>query len=224
MQKKYFGYNSEKNKYLSFFYVLSFFLSIYYLFLLTISLIWNFHQELQRLVGIFDYFICAVFFIEFCKDFWQAKSKKEFLKWGWIDFLAAVPAIEGLRYLRIFRIIKIAKILYNSKIALNLIFYDKKNKLKGLFNLVITAVVFSVMIFSVLILLFENAPHSNIKTAMDAIWWVFTTISTVGYGDYYPVTLAGRLVTMVLMIIGVGLTGMVGVVIASAVLFDGKKR
>jgi voltage-gated potassium channel len=47
----------------------------------------------------------------------------------------------------------------------------------------------------------------NIKTAEDALWWAFATITTVGYGDKYPVTLEGRFVAGVLMCVGVGLFG-----------------
>jgi voltage-gated potassium channel len=58
---------------------------------------------------------------------------------------------------------------------------------------------------SIAILEVEKSPESNIKTAEDALWWAYTTITTVGYGDRYPVTTAGRLVGAVLMTVGVGL-------------------
>jgi len=64
------------------------------------------------------------------------------------------------------------------------------------------------MIFgSISILQFETAPESNIKTAEDAIWWAFVTITTVGYGDRYPVTTEGRIIAAFLMITGVALFG-----------------
>ena len=53
----------------------------------------------------------------------------------------------------------------------------------------------------------HNAPDASITSASDALWWVFVTITTVGYGDRYPVTYAGRLVAMLVMIAGVGLFG-----------------
>jgi len=60
---------------------------------------------------------------------------------------------------------------------------------------------------SIAMLHFETVPGSNIKTAEDAIWWAFATVTTVGYGDRYPVTSEGRLVAVLLMIAGVGLFG-----------------
>ena len=64
------------------------------------------------------------------------------------------------------------------------------------------------MLFSsIAILLFEVEAESNIKTAADALWWSFVTITTVGYGDRYPVTAEGRVLAGVLMTAGIGLFG-----------------
>jgi len=52
-----------------------------------------------------------------------------------------------------------------------------------------------------------NPPNSNIKTAEDALWWAYVTITTVGYGDRFPVTTEGRLIASLLMTAGVGLFG-----------------
>jgi voltage-gated potassium channel len=62
-----------------------------------------------------------------------------------------------------------------------------------------------VIFSSIAILHVETAANSNIRTPGDALWWAFTTITTVGYGDKYPVTFEGRAVAVVLMIVGVGL-------------------
>jgi voltage-gated potassium channel len=60
---------------------------------------------------------------------------------------------------------------------------------------------------SIAILSFETTADSNIKTAEDAVWWAITTITTVGYGDRYPVTSGGRFIASILMFSGVGLFG-----------------
>jgi voltage-gated potassium channel len=61
----------------------------------------------------------------------------------------------------------------------------------------------------------EQVPTSNIHTASDALWWSFVTITTVGYGDTFPVTDAGRLLGAFLMAVGVGLFGTVTALFAS---------
>jgi voltage-gated potassium channel len=65
-----------------------------------------------------------------------------------------------------------------------------------------------IVVSAVSVLHFEaEVGDGNIKTADDAIWWAFATITTVGYGDKYPVTLEGRFVAGILMCVGVGLFG-----------------
>jgi voltage-gated potassium channel len=67
-----------------------------------------------------------------------------------------------------------------------------------------------------LAMLFESkAPHSNIHTFKDAIWWAVVTVTTVGYGDRYPVTEGGRAVAVILMFVGIGLIGTLTATVAS---------
>ena len=61
----------------------------------------------------------------------------------------------------------------------------------------------------------REVEHANIRTAGDALWWSLVTITTVGYGDHYPVTTPGRLVAAWLMIVGIGVMGTVTGVVAS---------
>jgi voltage-gated potassium channel len=61
----------------------------------------------------------------------------------------------------------------------------------------------------------RDAPDASITTFGDAVWWTITTISTVGYGDRYPITLEGRLVAATLMVAGIALLGVVTGSIAS---------
>ena len=72
---------------------------------------------------------------------------------------------------------------------------------------------------SLLVLQFERyAPGANIKTFGDALWWAFCTVTTVGYGDYTPVTPAGRVVAVALMMSGVVLVGLIVASFSSWVL------
>jgi voltage-gated potassium channel len=57
------------------------------------------------------------------------------------------------------------------------------------------------------VLVFETDAQSNIRTPFDALWWAVSTMTTVGYGDKFPVTVEGKIVAMILMILGVGLFG-----------------
>ena len=69
---------------------------------------------------------------------------------------------------------------------------------------------------SILVLQFESrSPDANIKTGGDALWWAVVTITTVGYGDYYPVTTLGRLTGVSVMFAGVGIIGALASILAS---------
>ena len=59
------------------------------------------------------------------------------------------------------------------------------------------------------------APGANITSFGDAIWWAFVTIATVGYGDYYPVTVPGRFFAVVLMLGGIGIVGTASALVVS---------
>ena len=69
---------------------------------------------------------------------------------------------------------------------------------------------------SVLVLQFESkSPDANITTGGDALWWAIVTITTVGYGDYFPVTALGRVTGVAVMVAGVGIIGALASILAS---------
>ena len=63
----------------------------------------------------------------------------------------------------------------------------------------------------------SKSPDANIQTGGDAIWWALVTISTVGYGDHFPVTNAGKILASGLIICGVGIFGMISGLITSLI-------
>jgi len=81
---------------------------------------------------------------------------------------------------------------------------------------VLIAVVATLFLGAWLVLLFEeNAKGSNIHDYPDALWWAIVTVTTVGYGDRFPVTEGGRVVAVVLMLVGIGLIGVLTATVAS---------
>ena len=61
----------------------------------------------------------------------------------------------------------------------------------------------------------RNAPDANITSAGDALWWACTTVTTVGYGDRFPVTTQGRFIAVALMLVGIAVVGSLTAVIAT---------
>ena len=190
-------------------------LSILTIGALTAELIFDIPAEAQRVIRWADTCICVLFLIDFSIQFKQAKSKLRFMKWGWIDLLASIPEIEALRWGRLFRVFRILRIFLLARSLREFIAGLFKNRTEGGVASVFL-ITFLVIIFSSVAILFaERTADAIITTAGDAVWWSITTITTVGYGDKYPVTSEGRIIAGFLMITGVGLFGTLSGVIAS---------
>lgn len=203
---------SDKVRFLD---VLVILLSIYLLGSLLVDAIFQLPQETRSLLQIFDFFICAVFFLDFCIQFYNAENKLKFMKWGWVDLIASIPMVDFLRLGRLVRLVRILRIIKAFKSVKAFMDSFFLNKAKGTMDSALIIAFMMIIISSIIILQVETAPESNISTAGDALWWAFVTITTVGYGDLYPVTLEGRLVAVILMTTGVGLFGIFTAFVAS---------
>ena len=198
-------------------------LSIVLLVGLAAEVVLNVHPEIRRLIFIIDTAVCVLLLIDFCIRFKNAESKLKFMKWGWIDLLASIPAIEAFRFgrvLRVFRVVRLLIAIRSLRRLLTILWQSKTSA--GLTGIsVITFLVISFGSTGVLIAELDQ-PNANIATAEDAIWWSITTTTTVGYGDKYPVTTGGRVVATFLMIAGISLFGTLSGVAATIFLGDNK--
>lgn len=191
-------------------------LSLYVVISLVIDAFMDLSPETSRLLHEIDYGICVIFFIDFLVRFYNAHDKWHYMRWGWIDLLSAVPVFDFLLAGRMFRIIQLLRVLRAFRSIELIRRYYFHNKVKGAFGSVGTVAVLMVIFSAIAILNVEqDAPNSNIKTAEDALWWAYVTITTVGYGDKYPVTPAGRLIAVALITVGVGLFGTFTAYVAS---------
>jgi voltage-gated potassium channel len=137
------------------------------------------------------------------------------MRWGWIDLISCIPMIETLRAGRLLRLIRLLRIIRAFKSTKNVVDHIFANKAQGAFTSVSVIALLLVIFSAIGILQVENDPNSNIKTAEDAIWWAYVTITTVGYGDKFPVTTEGRIIAAILMTAGVGLFGTFTAFVAS---------
>lgn len=190
-------------------------LCVYVIIALLINTIFDLPEDISSLLIIIDNLICIVFIGDFVYKILTVENKKKYLKWGWIDLISSIPNLQILRWARFVRIARIFRLLRgvrSTKLILKFIF---ANRAKGaLFS--VAMISFLLMIFSTIAILnVEVSPESNINTPSDALWWSFVTITTVGYGDYYPTTLLGRIIAGILMTAGVGLFGTLTAYVAS---------
>ncbi|WKE64753.1 ion transporter [Gallaecimonas kandeliae] len=172
----------------------------------------------RQLLIIIDTAICVIFLSRFFIGLLRAREKWPYLRTHWIDLVSSVPMVDILRYGRLFQVIRVLRILRMANQVLRQLLRESANTVLATMLVILVVVVGG---SSIAILLAEGSqPGSNIKTAQDALWWALVTISTVGYGDYYPVTTAGRIISAVVIVSGVSLFGGVSGLMASRLLKD----
>ena len=172
------------------------------------------NESKQVLIGL-DFIICSVFLLQLTIDLFRSENKTSYLKVHWIDFLASIPMVEPLRFARIFQILRVILVLRSSKRIFRELFRNRKET--TLASIILLLVLLLTIGAGTILLLEHKEPGANITTGHDALWWAFVTISTVGYGDHYPVTASGKLVASLVIVCGVGVFGMISGLITSLI-------
>ena len=176
------------------------------------------NPDIDMVFIIMDAILTVIFIIDLGRRMVVADNTRRYLGpgWGWIDFLAAFPILRILRLVRIVRMVRVMRRLGGPARAFRAFFSNKASG--GLLSVVLIALL--VMEFGALLVLMveRGAPGANIDTAEDAIWYVLVTMSTVGYGDFYPVTHMGRIFGSLVIIVGVGVFGTLTGFLANAFL------
>ena len=197
----------RKEENLSYLNIIVIVLSIYVLVSLLIGTFFKLPIEIEKLLDLIDNGICVFFLFEFCIRFYKAENKIRFMRWGWIDLLSSIPSVDFLRVGRTLRLIRLLRVLRAFRSTRHIVHHVFRKRTQGAFTTVSVIAVLMVIFSAIAILQVEDDPNGNIKTAEDAIWWAYVTITTVGYGDKYPVTTEGRIIAAFLMTTGVGLFG-----------------
>lgn len=155
--------------------------------------------ELTNLLEYFDILLCLFFFGDFIKQLAQAKNKwRYFYTYGWIDLLSSIPVVNEFRYARFLRVFRVLRLVKSLKLLTD---FFKKNKQETVYGTVLLLMILSIFTCAFFVLYIEK-DIGNIQTAEDSLWWTFITITTVGYGDYYPITNEGKLISSFLILNG----------------------
>jgi voltage-gated potassium channel Kch len=193
----------------------------------NLALIYMFQQNenLQYVLYFMNAVFMPIFLADFLYRFFTAESKTGyfFRNFGWADLLSSLPLPQA-KILRLFRLWRVIRLVRNFGLR-NLVRELVDNR-AGNALLTVVFLVFCVLEFGSLAVLTaeEYAAGANITNASSALWWTFVTITTVGYGDRFPVTNSGRLVGVFVMIAGVGLFGTLSGFLANTFLSPRKRR
>ena len=159
---------------------------------------------------------CLIFLADIVVRWRRERWSASFWRWGWIDLLASIPfdpAFRSLQAIRIYRFIRLIRVL--KKLNTLTTGTSLNEKLLALPGVALVMVLFSTML---MVEVERSAPNTTIRTGGDALWWALTTVTTVGYGDTYPVTTEGRIIAAVLMLIGIALFGSMSAIVTSKLI------
>jgi voltage-gated potassium channel len=164
-----------------------------------------------------DYLIWAVFAAEYAIKLYLAPNRRQFVAHNIPDLIiVVVPMLRPLRVLRSARLLRLLRLIRLVAFAI-----EGLGEVRGILrhrglNWVLLIVLVLNLIAAAMVLEFERGnPDANITSYPDALWWAVTTITTVGYGDRFPMSPAGRGVAVVLMIAGIAMFGVITATIAA---------
>jgi voltage-gated potassium channel len=156
--------------------------------------------------------LTGVFVAEFGARLVAAHDRGHYLRGHWIDAVALAPPVRALRVLRLLRLLRLVRAFAG--------FYRAAMHVQGLarhrsFAWLIVSWLTTMVVCSAFVYQAEHGVNKLIASPFDALWWGVSTLTTVGYGDTYPVTQEGRLGAMVLMLLGIGLFSAITATITS---------
>jgi voltage-gated potassium channel Kch len=190
--------------------------TVYQMFMVTITLLMlvimvlyylaPLPETVRQVLYILDSLLCPILLYDFLAHVYYAPNRlKYLLTLGWLDLLGALPGLPALRLVRIPGLIVTLRQLRDATPAESR--QVARQRLAESTLLFVTLVVIVVVTAGSILIVLIEAPvdSANIKTGSDAVWWSIVTVATVGYGDRFPVTDAGRLIGTLMIVMGVSL-------------------
>lgn len=165
-------------------------------------------DQVEASLLVLDWMIWGCFAFEFVVRFALVENRRSFLRREWIDLLIVV--LPMLRPLRIARSARALRLLRLGRVALLLAEATKEGRrllTRHHLHFALLAAAAVVVLAAGVAFVAEDGQGGPIESFADSLWWAITTVTTVGYGDTYPVTPEGRGIGVVLMLAGITLFG-----------------
>ncbi len=169
-------------------------LGLAYLACYSAEVVFSDNQQLVHFLEIVSQVVWLIFLVDLIIRFFAAERFGKFLKKNWLEVVSLM--LPFVRFLRVFRAVLALRAIKR--------FSSNRASATGLYVLMLVPLTW--FTGAVAVLDAETAsPGGSITNLREALWWSLATITTVGYGDKYPITLEGQLIAAVLMIAGISL-------------------
>jgi voltage-gated potassium channel len=193
-------------------------LTVFSLAMVTAYYLFSLSEATKDALLTVDVPISLIFLADSFGSLRRAPDKRAYLKWGWLDFLGSIPLVLPLRLARLGRLGRAWRSLRLRRLSQVGEDLDQNRAESAALITVFLAIVV-LTTATIAVLEFESeVPGANIRSGGDAFWWAIVTLATVGYGDYYPVTIWGRIAAVALMTVGVGIFGVLASYLANLFL------
>lgn len=185
-------------------------LSLVSVLLLFFEVLATHTPQQNHVLELADVCIASIFLLEFCVRLVRSPNRLLFVRAHWWELLASIPitssttqVLRGLNLLRVFRLIRLLRLI---RLVVRLkILLSASARLAEQTYLIYICTLASIVIISGALGFhyMEAGVNPNVHSLWDSFWWTIVTITTVGYGDIYPVTTGGRILAMFLMLGGI---------------------
>ncbi len=201
-------------------------LTIFSLFLMVVQMVLKSGTPTFDLVNTYNNIVCVFFLFDFAMRLIAAPRMRDYFigQRGYFDLLGSIPSFGFSQYtalLRLFRLSRLFRLRRFMNPENRKLLKDEILNNRGSYAALLTVIMAGIVIStaSVFVLFFESkSPDANITTGGDALWWAIVTITTVGYGDHFPITPGGRLTAVLVMFTGVGIIGALASILASMLI------
>ena len=180
--------------------------------------------ELKETFFVLDAFIWAAFALELVIKTYLSERRTDYLLRHWYDVV--IVLVPFLRPLRIVRSVRVLRLLRGARLlSFSMHFVHAAQKVVDRHGIKYALMAGALLFLAAagLALLFERE-DGNIRTLDDALWWAAATITTVGYGDRYPVTTEGRAIAVFLMFLGISLFSLITASVAALFVLPEQKK